>query len=228
MGSQNARWSRTGWIYSPELSYSVVVPEGRDLHLGEAKCLDSHPLLLQPFACPGLLGTPLLYSLLQKPVLLLSRISALLLHQLHRAGRRGEKERRREVRQGEQLGSCRLLSQAAPLLWRWMPGASRGTDPATGHCEEATVWIAGDASKHPRVRSDTCLAAGQGAVLSECFPGEVPSTPSRCPGISAWRGVKSLTLLSPVQKREANSHESSPGRQRGWIHLAEAGKEALG
>lgn len=66
MGSQNARWHRTGWIYSPELSYSVVVPEGRHLHLGEAKCLDSHPLLLQPFACPGLLGTPLLYSLLQK------------------------------------------------------------------------------------------------------------------------------------------------------------------
>lgn len=37
------------------------------------------------------------------------------------------------MRQGEQLGSCRLLSQAAPLMWRWMPGGSRGTDPATGH-----------------------------------------------------------------------------------------------
>lgn len=35
-----------------------VVPEGRELDFEEAGCLDSRPLLLQPFACPGLLGTP--------------------------------------------------------------------------------------------------------------------------------------------------------------------------
>lgn len=39
--------------------------------------------------------------------------------------------------------------------------------------------------------------------------------------LAAWSSVKSFTLLSPVQKGEANSHASSPGKQRGWIHLAE-------
>lgn len=30
MGLQNAKWSKTGWIYSPELSYSVLWLSRRD------------------------------------------------------------------------------------------------------------------------------------------------------------------------------------------------------
>lgn len=227
MGSRNARWSRTGWIYSPELSYSVLwFSQGEEtwtlekLNLWAAiPCFCSH---LPSLGCWGHRS----YSLLQKNVLLLSRISALLLHQLHRAGRRGE-ERRGKVRQGGQLCWCWLLSQHSALDVWWVPGASRGAGSAAGHCLALEggdrVWIAGDASKHPGVRSDTCLAAGQGAVLFALLLGKQSAAVGKChpPHPAAVRSGKSFTLLSPVQKGEADSHASSPGKRRGWIHLAE-------
>lgn len=55
--TEHAGWSKTAPIYLPEQGV-VVVPEGRDLDFGKVGRLDSRPLLLQPFPCPGLLGTP--------------------------------------------------------------------------------------------------------------------------------------------------------------------------
>lgn len=57
-----------------------------------------------------------------------------------------------------------------------------------------------------------CPAAGK----AECIPGEVPSAPSRC---RAQREIFHLAF-PPVQRGDANSHASSPGKRRGWIHLA--------
>lgn len=95
----------------------MVVPEGWDLDLGEAKCLDSHPLLSQSFACPGLLGTPFLQPAPKKhPFCCLGFQPCCCTSCTVLAGEeRGREGRRDEVRQGGQLGSCRLLSRSSAL-----------------------------------------------------------------------------------------------------------------
>lgn len=56
-----------------------------------------------------------------------------------------------------------------------------------------------------------------------------PSPPSQSREswhLDGWcwaHGVKSFTLLYPVQKGDKNQHASSPGEQGGRIHLAERG-----
>lgn len=133
--------------------------------------MDSHPLLSQSFACPGLLGTPFLQPAPKKhPFCCLGFQPCCCTSCTVLAGEeRGGEGRKGEVRQGGQLGSCRLLSRSSALDVAVDARSQPGRGPrrrALAALEGGDgVWIAGDASKHPRVRSDTCLAADQGAVL---------------------------------------------------------------
>lgn len=134
--------------------------------------------------------------------------------------RRGE-ERRGEVRGGRMGSSAHALAVDA----RSQPGLGPRRRALAALGGGDGVWIAGDASKHPRVRSDTRLAPGQGAVLFALALGKQSAPPGKChpphPATLAPR-CQIFHLAFPLcRKGKANSHASSPGRRRGWIHLAE-------
>lgn len=163
----------------------------RDLNLGEGKCLDSHPLLLQPFACPGLLGTAFLTTCSKTPSFCCLRF--------HSCCCTSCTVLAREERGGEARRAARFLPAAvtAQRPW-WMPG------PAAGHClpckeETGSGLPVMDASEHPRVRSDTCLAAGQGAVLFALPLGKQSTSLGKChpphPAVPASRCVEQREIF---------------------------------
>lgn len=179
-------------------------------------------------------------SLPRKSIILLSPISGLL-----QAGTAPDalcwQERGRETGWAG-LARADCCHGAVPLTWLLMPGGQPGRRPhhrALAALEGGDgARIAGDAVKHPRARVLThaqrqvrMLFALPYRLESKVLPWgpmchsphlcTAPSPPSPSPlswHLAAWRwarGVKSFTLLSPVQKGVKNQHASLPGEQGG-------------